>query len=217
MLTIKTFVFNPFQENTYLLVDSETHQAIVVDPGMSSNAEQRIFDQYVEENKISITQIVNTHLHIDHCLGAAYVRSRYGAPMAASPNDSFLGERLAEQARMFGMIAPDELVQSVKIDIDLKDGDNVLVGKSRLAVIATPGHSPGGIALYDAEDGFVITGDSLFRSSIGRTDLPGGDHHRLIDSVTKRLLTLPPDTIIYPGHGPRSTVALELATNPFIH
>lgn len=216
MLKVHQLVFNPFEENTYILADTESGKAAVVDPGMLYEKERRAFDRYVTDNNLEITQIINTHLHLDHCVGISHVKSHYGAKLAASSNDASLGDHVMEQAANFGLSLPDELSKAVSIDIPLKDGDTISIGNNTLLVITVPGHSQGGIALYDAKDGFVVTGDSLFRGSIGRTDLPGGNHPQLVNSVRDKLLTLPPDTLVYPGHGPMSTVALELSTNPFV-
>ena len=120
---------------------------------------------------------------------------------------------MKDQARMFGI--PEE-VEDVSLGHELKDGDVITIGSGRLQVLAVPGHSPGGIALYDAEDGFLISGDSLFAGSIGRTDLPGGNFSMLIESIRSKLLTLPPDTVVYPGHGPATTIGHELSDNPFL-
>jgi len=216
MLSLHRFVFNPFQENTYVLADTDTRQAAVIDPGMSDGGERHVLDQFIADNKLTLSQIVNTHMHVDHCFGVSHVRGRYGASLAASALDAPLGLRLAEQARRFGLGRLFAGIEGVDIDRPLSDGDFVTIGNSRLQVIAVPGHSPGGIALYDAGQKFVITGDSLFRGSIGRTDLPGGDYATLVRSVTERLLTLPDDTAVLPGHGPQSTVALERTQNPYL-
>ncbi len=216
MLKVHQLVFNPFEENTYIVTDTETGEGAVIDPGMFTDSDRLQFDEYIQANDIRLTQIINTHLHVDHCMGTAHVRDRYGVKVKASPADSALGERVVEQAIFFGLGSAQKILKAVTIDQELKDGDIISIGKGQLQVITTPGHSPGGIALYDAQDGFVITGDSLFRGSIGRTVLPGGNHRQLVESVRKKLLTLPSSTLIYPGHGPMSTVSLELATNPFV-
>ena len=216
MLHIKQFVFNPFDENTYL-VSSDTeggHDAIVIDPGMYNDAEARRFDDYVRENNLSIKAIVLTHIHLDHCFGAMRLHRLPGAPVMASTADAFLSTSLADQARRFGLrMGRDE---AVSIDTPLHDGDTVAVGADSLTVLAVPGHSPGGIALYSAEGGVLFSGDSLFRRSIGRTALPGGSSPTLVDSVRNRLLSLAPDTLVLPGHGPSTTVREESLGNPFV-
>ena len=213
MIEVKRFVFGPFDENTYLLVDPESKEAVIVDPGMWNDADLQRMDQYIESEGYKLTQIVNTHLHIDHCIADAYVRDRYGIKVKASAAAAPLGASLPEQARRFGVRAN---VAPVAADIDLKDGDTVNVGRYSLRVIEVPGHSLGGLALYCAEGGFVLTGDSLFQGSIGRTDLPGGSMSQLVNAVKTRLLTLPPDTLVLPGHGPATSVGAEKASNMYL-
>lgn len=213
MLKIKQFVFNMFGVNTYLITDKDTGDTAVIDPGMIDAAEKREFDDYVSANNLKITQIINTHLHLDHCFGDNYVRDKYGVKVAANINDQPLGDDIpAQMARFGGRIKADP----VKIDVALKDGDIIKIGSSELRVITTPGHSPGGISLYSAEGGFLISGDTLFRFGVGRTDLPGGDHNTLIKSIREKLMTLPDDTKVLPGHDRFSTIADERRNNPYI-
>lgn len=213
-MKLKRFVFNPFGESTYLVWDETTGQGAVVDPGMSDAAEKAVFDRFVTDNNIKITQVINTHLHLDHCWGNNYISGKYGARVAAHPLDAFLGERAAQQAVMFGMPADD--VAPKAIDIPLADGDTIHLGNGELKVLHVPGHSPGSIALYDAADGWVIVGDALFRGSMGRTDLPGGDHSTLVRSIRSKLFTLPENTTVYPGHEATTTIGREKATNPYV-
>lgn len=213
MLKIKQFVFNMFGVNTYLITDKDTGDTAVIDPGMIDAAEKREFDDYVSANNLKITQIINTHLHLDHCFGDNYVRDKYGVKVAANINDQPLGDDIpAQMARFGGRIKADP----VKIDVALKDGDIIKIGSSELRVITTPGHSPGGISLYSAEGSFLISGDTLFRFGVGRTDLPGGDHNTLIKSIREKLMTLPDDTKVLPGHDRFSTIADERRHNPYI-
>ena len=213
-MKIKRFIFNPFGESTYLVWDETTGDAAVVDPGMASTSEQRVFDNFVADNNLKVKQIINTHLHLDHCWGNNYVVDRYGVRTAAHVADDFLGDRAAEQARMFGIGGGD--FQPVHIDVPLSDGDIVKIGTGELKVLHVPGHSPGSIALYDAAGGWVIVGDALFRGAVGRTDLPGGDFATLADSIRSKLYTLPGDTIVYPGHEETTTIAREKASNPYV-
>lgn len=202
-----------FGVNTYLITDKDTGDTAVIDPGMIDTAEKREFDDYVSANNIKITKIINTHLHLDHCFGDNYVRDKYGVKVAANINDQPLGDDIpAQMARFGGRIKADP----VKIDVALKDGDIIKIGDSELRVITTPGHSPGGISLYSAEGGFLISGDTLFRFGVGRTDLPGGDHNTLIKSIREKLMTLPDDTKVLPGHNRFSTIADERRNNPYI-
>ncbi len=215
MLKVKQFVFNPFGVSTFIIYDSESKAAIAIDPGMLNSAEQKEFDSYIAENNLKLTQIVNTHLHLDHCFGNNYVRDKYGIKVAAHPDDAFLGNSLAEQASRFGIRLTGNDTK-VGIDIELKDGDSIKVGAHTLKVLHVPGHSPGSIALYCAEGGFVIAGDVLFKGSIGRTDLQGGNLDTLLNSIHSRLMTLPDSTNVLPGHDRFTTIGAERATNPYI-
>lgn len=214
MLKIKQFAFNDFGENTYILFDTGTLEAIVIDPGMTEERERQFFDRFVEDNGLKITNVVNTHLHLDHCWGDNYVSGRYGVKVAASPADASLGKSLDAQACLFGM--PTDDTQSVEIDVPLKEGDEIAVGDYRLKVLEVPGHSPGGLVFYCPEDKIAFVGDSIFYGSIGRTDLAGGNYDQLISALKKKVLSLPDDTRLLPGHGPFTTVAREKAANPFI-
>lgn len=214
MLEIKQFAFGPFGVNTYIVYDPETLEAIAVDPGMVNPGEYRLFDDFILSHGLKLTQVVNTHLHLDHCFGDNYVRDKYGVPVKAHPADAPLGEALKNQCAMFGLCGPDD--SPVKIDIPLHDGDSVCVGTYPLKVIHVPGHSPGGIALYSGECNFAIVGDSLFRGSIGRTDLPGGDYSTLVNAVADRLMPLPDSTLVLTGHDMSTTIGKERQSNPYI-
>lgn len=216
MLEITTLQFNPFGVNTYLIYDTETRDTAVVDPGMFNTKEQRFFDTYVAEHNLKITQIINTHLHLDHCFGDNYVKSRYGVPVKANSEDAFLGTKLAEQSRRFGMLVPGT-EKGVEIDVDLKEGETVKVGRHELKVLQVPGHSPGSIALYSPEYHFLIGGDVLFKGSIGRTDLEQGNMSTLINSIRNKILTLPEETQVLPGHDAITTVADEKRYNPYFN
>ncbi len=214
-MKVKQFVFNPFGVSTFIIYDSESKAAIAIDPGMLNSAEQKEFDSYIAENNLKLTQIMNTHLHLDHCFGNNYVRDKYGIKVAAHPDDAFLGNSLVEQASRFGIRLTGNDTKA-GIDIELKDGDNIKVGAHTLKVLHVPGHSPGSIALYCAEGGFVIAGDVLFKGSIGRTDLQGGNLDTLLNSIHSRLMTLPDSTNVLPGHDRFTTIGAERATNPYI-
>lgn len=214
MLHIKQFVFNPFGENTYLVWDPGNLDAIVVDPGMTDSAERKLFDNFIDSNKLKINQIVNTHMHLDHCFGNNYVRNSRGVKVAANTADASLGREVDSQARMFGIGLNESF--NTEIDVPLSDGDTVQVGAYTLEVIALPGHSEGGIALYSADGKFALVGDSIFYGSVGRTDLPGASHSELIRSLQRRILTLPDDTLLLPGHDRSTTVAQERRHNPYL-
>ena len=212
MFRIIHLAVNPFEENVLILVDEDTKDAIVIDPGMLYPEELQKFDEIIREEGLHLTQIVNTHQHLDHIFGANAVKDKYGIPLAASPSDDTFGQSVATHAARFGIKTG---AKPVVRDIALADGDTITVGKSTLHVLAVPGHTPGGLAFYCPEQKFIITGDSLFRGSIGRTDL-GGDQATLVSSIRSKLLTLPDDTTVIPGHGPTTTIGAEKRHNPYI-
>lgn len=212
-MKIVRLVTNYFEENTYIVIDESTKQAAVIDPGMLGSVQQKTFDDYIAGKELTITQILLTHAHLDHCFGTNYVRNRYNVPVKAATEDAPLAMSLPEQSARFG-IKMD--MEPVIFDVNLSDGDIVEIGNGRLQVIATPGHSPGGVAFYDADDKSVFTGDSLFDGSIGRTDLEGGDHATLIESIKSKLLALPDDTVVLPGHGNHTTIGREKQSNPYL-
>lgn len=207
---IKRFQFNPFQVNTYLVTDPTNKETMIVDPGMLFPEETDQLSRYIADNNLKITRIVNTHLHLDHIFGNQAAAELYGITPLAHPADFPLGQSLAAQARSFGL--PDAIVRQPEAFEPLTDGQTLTIGTIKITVIAVPGHSPGGVALYCPAEGWVITGDSLFNSGIGRTDLPGGNYDQLVQSIRTRLLTLPGQTTVYPGHGPATTIGAEQFT-----
>lgn len=213
MMEVIKLVVNGFGENTYILADTDTKECAIVDPGVSDAEERDALRRAVTKYGLTPVHLVNTHLHIDHVLGNGFVSEEYGLRPEAHMKDEFLGSRVKDQARMFGLPLD---VDDTAIGTYLDDGDEIRVGDSSLKVLAVPGHSPGSIALYCPDSRFVITGDALFAGGIGRTDLPGGDYKTLIDSISSRLMTLPDDTVVYPGHGMPTTIGAEKRQNPFL-
>lgn len=213
-MKVSRFSFNMFGVNTYVLWDEKSKDAIIIDPGMVDDNERSILDCFIESNNLKPTHLINTHIHIDHSFGIAHVSKKYGLKLKCNSADQFLAERLREQARMFGLnISIDEL----KIEVDLKDGDKLLLNNEEIHILQVPGHSPGSIVIYAPESAFVISGDVLFNSSIGRSDLPGGNHKQLIEAINSKLMTLPPYTTVYPGHGPATTIGDEKLNNPYLN
>ena len=202
-----------FGVNCYVLWDPDTREAAIVDPGMADRAECDALDDFLTRNKLHATQLIDTHMHLDHIFGNLHVKEHYGLPVRAAKADEFLGLTLNDQAARFRLPVKAE---DHGIDMELKDGDVLHVGGDELRVLAVPGHSPGSIALYAPESGFVITGDALFAGSIGRTDLPGGDFATLVGSIRDKLMKLPPETVVLPGHGDETTIGRELKSNPYI-
>lgn len=186
------------------IVVKEGNEALIVDPG---EAPPRLFDML---KGYTVRTIVNTHGHCDHCGGNAEIVLRTGAQLAAHPADLELLRHITDQGHMFGVPFP----ASPDPDWLLAEGDTVSAGKASFTVLHTPGHSPGHIVLIG--HGVAIVGDVLFAGSIGRADLPGGNHMELLHSIQAKLLTLPDDTVVYPGHGPCTTIGAERASNPFL-
>jgi hydroxyacylglutathione hydrolase len=211
MIKVNTFTFNPFQENTYLLSD-HTKKCKVIDPGMNSDEERKEFDQFLIAHDLVLEAIVNTHCHVDHVLGCKYLKEKYNVPFCIHRQELQMLENVQLFGEYFGLEtepppAPDEFIS---------ENDLLTIGDSKLKIIHVPGHSEGSLVFYSLEDGFLIAGDVLFRGSIGRTDLPGGDYNTLIYSIRSKILTLPLNTRVFPGHGPYTTVENESKTNPFL-
>ncbi len=212
-MKIKRFTFNMFGVNTYVVWDPATRQAAIIDPGMINSAEERVLDHFITDNHLTVTHLINTHMHVDHSFGVAYVKRHYGVPLEAHVDDEFLSSKLPVQAKAFGI---DSDVDAVEIDRPVRDGDTIKIGNEELKAIHVPGHSPGSLVLYSPGSNWMISGDVLFRNSIGRTDLAGGNHQQLIDGINTRLMTLPPETVVYPGHGPETTIGNEATYNPYL-
>ena len=211
-MNVVKFVFNPIQENTYVVWD-DTKECIIIDAGNMSAREDRVLAEFIEEQGLKPVLAVNTHCHFDHILGVEFVRSTYGAKFAASSADNAIMLGAKEHCAMFG-IEVGELPTAV--DIDLATTDEVHFGNTTLRVIPTPGHTPGCVSLYHEESKSLFTGDTLFRESIGRTDLPGGDYPTIMRSILKQILPLGDEVTIYPGHGDKSTIGHESLYNPFV-
>lgn len=211
-LKVARFEFSLFCINTYVVWDPVAKECAVIDPGMINPEEQKAIRDFIGRESLNVEHLLNTHLHIDHSIGNRWVETTFGVTTEASGEDTFLGKHIAEQARMFGLpFKVDDIVSIRK----LQEGDIVRVGGGELHVLHVPGHSPGSLVFYDREDGFLIAGDVLFQGSIGRTDLAGGDHGTLLAGIREKLFTLPPSTIVYPGHGPETTIGREITHNPF--
>ena len=209
MLRIETFTFNPFQENTYVVYSGT--EAIVIDPGCYEPHERKELDDFLAMEKLTPMLLVNTHGHIDHVLGNDHVKSRYRIPLAIHSADVPVLKAVKAYAGNYGFAA----YQETEPDRLLAEGETISFGDTSCTILFLPGHAPGHIGLYFAAAGKLLSGDVLFRESIGRTDLPGGDHATLIRSITEKVFALPDAVEVFPGHGPTTTIGYEKIHNPF--
>jgi glyoxylase-like metal-dependent hydrolase (beta-lactamase superfamily II) len=198
----------PHSGNCSIVGDETTHEAMVIDPGDDI---EDVLD-IVREHKLQVKQIVITHAHIDHVGGAMKLRAQTGAPILLNQNDYALLKMLDVQASWLGMGAPED----VAIEASIGDGQSLQAGTLKANVLHTPGHTEGSVCLYFPAEKLLIAGDTLFAGSIGRTDLPGGSFEKIMRSLHDRVLTLPDDTVVIPGHGPRTTIGEEREENPFL-
>ncbi len=211
MINIKTFYFNDLRECTYVLWD-DTKECVVIDPGCHSAVEKERLRNFIEENGLKPVKLLNTHGHFDHIMGNSFVADQWNLKTYIHPEDKPHLERAVNYCEMFGYTIEQPPLDTV----DLEEDGEIVFGESVLKVIHTPGHTRGGVAFYNEKEQFVITGDSLFAGSIGRTDLPGGDYDMLMKSLLDKLVKLGDDFKVYPGHGPVTTIGEEKASNPFL-
>ena len=214
-MKIKQFVFNPFGVNCYVLSNNQG-EAILIDPSVSNTREQAALADYIKSEKLKVVRVLNTHLHLDHVLGNAFVERTYGVKAEAHKDDTFLLDLQQEQAQMFGLPCNDIAPALGKF---LNDGDIIEIAEIRLQVIHVAGHSPGGLAFFCENPGKVngqnnvppllFPGDIIFAGSRGRSDLYGGDEFALVSGIKSKLLTLPAETVVFPGHGPSTTIGDE--------
>lgn len=211
MIHIKSFTFNAFSENTYLLYN-ELNVAYIIDPGCNDGNERKMLDAFIKNESLTPIAIINTHCHIDHVLGNAWSKERYKIPLWIPKGEEAMLARMPEVAAMYGVtVTPSPLPDRVLVE------DEVLeFGSTSFRLISAPGHSPASICMYEAIDHILIAGDVLFYESIGRTDLPGGNHQLLLNNIKQKLFILPDVTKVYPGHGPETTIGHEKLNNPFL-
>jgi hydroxyacylglutathione hydrolase len=210
MIQLQRFVFNPFMENTYVLFD-ETHECVIIDPGCYTKEEESELTDFIRSNNLVVKQLLNTHCHIDHVLGNAFVKNKFDVTLSIHPKEEHQLRAVKSYAPNYGF----PHYQETDADAFLNEGDKVYFGNQTLEILFVPGHSPGHIAFYHAEHKILIGGDVLFENSIGRTDLPGGDFNTLINSIHQKFFTLPDDVTVYCGHGSETTIGFEKRTNPF--
>ncbi len=211
MLKVDFLSCNPFQENTYLVYDDQSREAAIIDPGCMTPQEKEELSELITKLNIKPVALLNTHCHMDHIYGNAWSAKQYGLKLQAEAREQLTLDTLHDVTAVLGLPQPD--IQ--EIDIFIKDGDTIQIGDGTLEVIFTPGHTPGHVVFYAPAEGFLIDGDVLFRDSIGRMDLPNASMEDMMLSI-QRLYMLPEDTIVYPGHGPSTTIGHEKRHNPFV-
>jgi glyoxylase-like metal-dependent hydrolase (beta-lactamase superfamily II) len=211
MITIKIFVFNDFQVNTYILYD-KTKECVIIDPGCYSNSEKSELVDFIDKQALKPVKLLNTHCHIDHILGNNFVADKYKIGLEIHKKGDFLLKRARDYALAFGL-ETDKIIEPVRY---LIDGDIVKFGDSELKILYTPGHSNDGVSFVNEKQKFVIVGDTLFKQGIGRTDLTTSNYDALISSVKTKLFELNDDYTVYPGHGPSTSIGFEKNNNPFL-
>lgn len=211
MITVKSFVFNPFAENTFVLSD-DSGECMIIDPGCHVKHEEDELKRYIDQEGLKPVKLINTHCHIDHVLGNAFVSKEYNLGLECHEKDLELLQHAGQYAGMYGI----QYKESPEPTNFIEEGEHIRFGTSTLDILFVPGHCPGHIALVSHTQKFVIGGDVLFRESIGRTDLPGGNFDVLIESINRKLFKLADDYTVYCGHGPETTIGHERVNNPFL-
>ena len=211
MLKVKYFTFSPIQENTYILYN-EQGKAIIIDTGCYFSAEQETLKNFIEDTGLTPERLLNTHCHLDHVFGNRWVHETWGLELWLHPDEEQMLQFAPLSGEKWGLPF-DNYRGPLHF---LNHGDKVQLGEDTLTVLLTPGHSPGSVCFYCEAQQFVIGGDVLFRESIGRTDLPGGNHATLLKSIQEQLFTLPEEVVVYPGHGTPTTIGHEKLHNPYL-
>jgi len=212
MTQLQVFEFNPIAENTYILYD-ETGECAIFDPGCYTAAERATLKNFITENQLRPVRLINTHCHLDHIFGNRFVAQTWDLGLEIHRGELPVLERYLAASQMYGLTQAEP---SPAPSAFLETGEVVTFGHTRLEVLFTPGHSPASLSFYCPEAGFVLAGDVLFLEGIGRHDLPGGNLPTLLQSIRSQLFTLPDATLVYPGHGPATTVRHEKEYNPFL-
>jgi hydroxyacylglutathione hydrolase len=210
-MKIQSFTFNPFSENTYVLWD-DTLECVIIDPGCYEKHEELQLENFISDNKLKPVALLNTHCHIDHILGNYFVAKKYALTPKINPIEKQVMDAVKSYAHVYGI----NYTPSPDPDLSLNDNDVITFGNTSLRLILAPGHSPGSICFYNEAEKILIGGDVLFLESIGRTDLPGGNHDQLLRSIRERIFTLPPEVKVYAGHMDPTTVGHEIKHNPFL-
>jgi hydroxyacylglutathione hydrolase len=211
-MKIKKFTFNPFQENTYVLYD-QSKDCLIIDPGCETKTEENELSDFIEQQALKPTRLINTHCHIDHILGNAFVANKYDLALEAHQLEIPILEGSPKWGEQYGI----HCAPSPKITKFLAEGDLINCGDFKLDVLFVPGHSPGHVALVNRQTKVVINGDVLFQQSYGRVDLPGGNINDLADSIINKLFKLPDDYVVYAGHMGETSIGIEKQVNPILH
>lgn len=211
MLTVQTFTYNPFSENTYV-VSNENKEAIIIDPGCYTRQEKEHLINTIRHQGLSPKLIFLTHTHIDHVCGLLAMKQYFKTPIIGHP----LAQRGLDTTPMVANLYGFQVDDMPMIDKVMDEGETIQLGNDTLDLLFCPGHAPDHLVLYSKRDSWMIVGDVIFNGSIGRTDLPGGNFETLMDSIHSKILPLPADTVMYPGHGPKTTINEEITNNPFL-
>ena len=212
-MKVKKFIFNPFQENTYLVYDEQTKEALVIDCGCYSQEEKEELLDFIQQNNLTIKYVLNTHLHMDHVFGNRFLFKQFGVKPQAHKSDICLLERMQEQSLAFGVPINEE-EQPLGNYID--ENDTLILGESPIQFIHVPGHSQGSLCVYFKKENWLFSGDVLFLRCIGRTDLPGGNFSQLTEGIRQKLFILPEETKVFAGHGFDTSIGYEKINNPFL-
>ncbi len=211
-MEIRSFTFNPFMENTYILVDENSKECLIIDPGCYEGSEQEALQNAISDQGLKPVKLVQTHCHIDHVLGTNFVCNTYGLKPEMHENEQVLMDGVKEYAPVYGF----RFEEPPRPDHYIQEGEKLRFGDTELDVLLVPGHAPGHIVLYDEPGKQLIGGDVLFQGGIGRTDFPHCDHEALIKGIKEKLFALPDEVEVHPGHGPPTTIGEEKKMNPFV-
>ncbi len=211
MITVHSFTFNPFFENTYILFD-ESKECIIIDPGCNTTEEQQKLVDFIDSKQLRPVRLINTHCHLDHIFGNHFVAEKFQLGLEIHQDELPVLDFAVQSAAMYGV----SVQQSPAPSRFIEDNEMIGFGNSQLKSLLTPGHSPASLSFFSELDNFVIAGDVLFFGSIGRTDLPGGDHQTLINSIKDKLFPLGDSVVVYSGHGPKTSIGYEKQHNPFL-
>lgn len=214
MFHYKRFVVNPIEENCYIIWDDTSHEGAIVDCGAWTKGEHTLISNFICEQGITLKYALQTHMHFDHCLGIGQIALCYGLTPMCHPADIFVYEGAPDMVQKWFRVDISDMLPEV--DPCISESDILKLGDIDIQVLHTPGHTPGGVCYFIPQGRTVITGDTLFRMGIGRTDLPGGDYHQELDSIRNKIFTLPTNTKVLPGHGPESTIGEEKDSNPYM-